>query len=42
MIMFAADIEVNWERVAGRFGGKMVCVIGGGGSGDNFIEAVCD
>ena len=40
--MFAADIEANRERVTGEIWGKMVCVIVGGGSGANFIEAVCD
>ena len=39
--MSAPDIEVNGERVMGEIGGKMVCVIGGGGSGDNFIDAAC-
>ena len=40
--MSAPDIEVNRERVMDEIGGKIVCVIGGGGSGTNFIEAVCD
>ena len=40
--MFAPDIEENGERVTGEIWGKMVCVIVGGGTGVNFIEAVCD
>ena len=40
--MSAPEIEENRERVMGEIWGKMVCVIGGGGSGANFIEAVCD
>ena len=40
--MFAPDIEVNRERVTGEIWGKVVGVIGGRGSGANFIEAVCD
>lgn len=30
---YTKSSEVNRERVAGRFGGKMVCVIGGGAAG---------
>ena len=39
--MFAADIEVNKEKLTTEIKGKKVCVIGGAGSiGSSFIKAV--
>ena len=39
--MFAADIDVNEEKLSKEIKGKTVCVIGGAGSiGSNFIKAV--
>ena len=39
--MFAADIEVNKEKLTQEIEGRKVCVIGGAGSiGSSFIKAV--